>query len=436
MGAPSPVPGQRIEVLPRPAAETIETLGSSIVLRRVEGPEARELFFLCQPAAQGADAGRQAEAAYRAILGVLEAEGGSFASVVCETLFLRSLRANLEPVRAARRRVLAACEAPSHRPAISEIEQPPLDERACLEVSVQAVLPKASRLPVDIFGARSACGCAECARSHGLRIRVGEEARLYAGGLCGPGEDAYEQALAMFGVAEGLLQQAGMEFRDVVRTWIHLREMDRDYADLNRARRAFFEARGIDPAPASTGIGGGPVPDGHDLCLGVYALRNQGAHAPARTVMTAPTLNEAMLYGSDFARGMKIVEANKIALHVSGTASVDEAGRTAHPGDFEAQVDRMLVNVAALLEGQGATFGDVVSAVTYLKHPSDAGRLREKLHEAGFEGFPNALVVAPICRPDLLCEAEALAVLEHAKDPTWSTPSSTAASGARTDAGT
>jgi enamine deaminase RidA (YjgF/YER057c/UK114 family) len=402
-------------VSPHPVAETIETHGCSIVLRRVEGPEARELFFLCQPPAEAADAAQQSEAAYRAILGVLEAEGGSFGSVVCETLFLRSLRADLEPIRAARRRVLAACEGPSHRPATTEIEQPPLNERACLEVSVQAVLPNGPPLRVDSFAARSVCGCADCARSHGLRVHVGEESRLHAAALYGRGEDAYEQTLAMFGVAEDLLRQAGMEFRDVVRTWIHLREIDRDYADLNRARRAFLEARGIDPAPASTGIGGGPVPEGHDLCLGLYAVRSvQSARPPVRTVMTAPTLNEAELYGSDFARGMKIVETNKVALHVSGTASIDEAGRTAHPGDFEAQADRMLVNVAALLEDQGATFGDVVSAVTYLKRPADAGRLRKKLREAGFEGFPNVLVAAPICRPELLCETEALAVLPRA----------------------
>jgi hypothetical protein len=49
-----------------------------------------------------------------------------------------------------------------------------------------------------------------------------------------------------------------------------------------------------------------------------------------------------------------------------------------------------------------------------LKHPADAVRLREKLHEAGFEGFPHPLVVAPICRPDLLCETKALAVLPQA----------------------
>jgi enamine deaminase RidA (YjgF/YER057c/UK114 family) len=392
-------------VAPRPAAETIETHGCSIVLRRVEGPEARELFFSCQPPASAADPGDQAEAAFRAILDVLDAEGGGIGSVVSETLFLRSLRADLAPVRAARQRVLAACAASPHQPAITEIEQPPLNERARLEIAVQAVLPHASSPRIDTLAPRPACDCAECARSRGLQIHVGEEARLYASGLYGRGGGAYEQALAMFRVSEDLLQQAGMEFRDVVRTWIHLREIERDYADLNRARRAFFAARGIAPPPASTGIGGGPVPDGHELCLGVYAVRG------ARTVMHAPTLNEAAAYGSDFARGIRIVETNKVALHVSGTASIDEAGRTAHPGDFDAQADRMLVNVAALLEVQGASFGDVVSAVTYLKRPADAERLREKLHRAGFEGFPNALVAAPICRPELLCETEALAVL-------------------------
>jgi len=400
-------------------AQTIETDRCRVVLRRVDGPEARELFFHCQPTARAADAAGQAEAIYRAVLGVLEAEGGSFASVVCESLFLRSLP-DLAPVRAARERMLAASAAPDHRTAISEIEQPPLSQHA-LEVSVQAVLPHptGSPLRVDRFEARHTCRCAECARSHGVRVHVGEEVRLHAGGLYGTGGDAYQQTLAMFGVAEDLLQQAGMEFRDVVRTWIHLRDIDRDYADLNCARRAFFEARGIDPSPASTAIGGRPVPDGHDLCLAVYAVRAVQPQSlrSVRTVMNAPTLNDAASYGADFARGMRTVETNKVALHVSGTASIDEAGRTAHPMEFEAQATRMLRNVAALLEGQGAGFGDVVSAVTYLKHPADAGRLRERLHEAGFAGFPNALVAAQICRPELLCETEVLAVLPKAPLP-------------------
>jgi len=185
--------------------------------------------------------------------------------------------------------------------------------------------------------------------------------------------------------------------------------MSRDYPQLNRARREFFAARGVDPVPASTGICGRPVPEAHDLCLGIYAVKQR--RPLQRRVMTSPTLNEAGEYGADFVRGMRVEEMNKVALLVSGTASIDEAGRTAHPGNFEAQADRMLVNVAALLAGQGAGFADVVSAVTYLKYPLDALRLREKFREAGYHGFPNSFVAAPVCRSDLLCETEALAVL-------------------------
>jgi enamine deaminase RidA (YjgF/YER057c/UK114 family) len=406
---PVPVVAQRLEVSSVPVVETIEAHGCSIVLRRVDGPEARELYFHCQPPAGAADPDRQAEAIYRAIVGVLEAEGGSFDSVVSETLFLRDMRANVDAIRAARHRVLAPHGTASHRPATTEIEQPPLNERAGLEVSLQAILPNGSPVLFEPIEARPACSCSECARAHGLRIHAGDEIRFHAGGLCGYGSDAYEQTLGMFELAEVLLRQAGMEFRDVVRTWIYVRDIDRDYGHLNRARRKFFHVRGIDPVPASTGIGGGPVAEKHDLCLGVYAVR--AGHPMTRTVMTSPTLNEAMQYGADFVRGMKVVETNKVALHVSGTASIDEHGRTAHRDDFEAQADRMLVNIAALLHGQDADFKDIVSAITYLRHPADAGRLVKKLHEAGFEGFPHAMVTAPICRPDLLCETEALAVL-------------------------
>ena len=405
---PAPAAAQKVEVLSHPVAVTIESHGCSIVLRRVEGPRAQELFLHCQPPPDATEPNSQADAIYRAIIGVLEGEGVTFGSVVTEMVFLRNLQVNLGPVREARRRVLAARGATAHRPATTEIEQAPLNERALLEVTVQAVIPN-SPARFESIVASPACGCAECASTHGLRICLGDETRFHAAALHGTGETAYEQTLGMFGLAEDLLRRAGMEFRDVVRTWIHMRDIDRDYADLNRARREFFRSRGIDPVPASTGIGGGPVPPLHHLCLALYAVK--AGRPPLRTVMTSPTLNEAGEYGADFVRGMRVEEANKVALHVSGTASIDEHGFTAHVGDFSAQADRMLVNIAALLQRQGASFRDVVSAITYLKHPGDAPHLREKLRAAGFEGFPHALVAAPICRSDLLCETEALAVL-------------------------
>lgn len=406
---PVPVAAQRVELPSRSAAETIESHGCSVAVRRFDGPDARELFLHCRPSAQVVDPGRQAEAIYRALLGVVRAEGGSFASVTSEVIFLRDLRTGIEPVRAARQRVLAAQGGATHTPASIEIEQPPLDDRSWLEVSLQAVLPHGASLKPGRIVAAPPCSCAECARAYAVRFDFGIETRLLASGLCGPGGDAYEQAHAMFGHAENLLRRAGMEFSDVVRTWIHLRHMDRDYAALNRARREFFASCGIDPVPASTGIGGGMAGESHDLALGLYAVKAD--HPVRRTVMTSPTLNEAGEYGADFVRGMRVEEANKVALHVSGTASIDEQGRTAHVGAVEAQADRMLVNIAALLEGQGAGFGDVVHAITYVKDPGDAELVRARLRVAGFEGFPHAMVEARICRPDLLCETEVLAVL-------------------------
>ncbi len=394
-----------------PLVETFEIGGCTLTLRTVEGPDAHEFFFHCRPPANLSAAGEQAEAVYGAINEVLQAKGGSIAAIVSEMVFLRDLPANIGAVRGARERVLAVCGLQDGTPpAITEIEQPPLDERACLEILGQAVLPGESTISFASIKATPDCGCNECARTHALRMQLDDETRVLAGGLCGAGGNAYEQTRSMFELAEGLLQQAGLEFADVVRTWIHLREMDRDYGDLNRARREFFAARGIEPVPASTAIGGGPVSARHDLCLGFYALKRSGPLE--RRVMTSPTLNEAPEYGADFVRGMAVMESNKNALYVSGTASVDEAGRTAHVGDFAAQVDRMLVNLAALLAGQGATFSDVVAAIIYVKYPADARMgLQAKLLEAGFTGFPAVLLEADVCRPDLLCETELIAVV-------------------------
>jgi enamine deaminase RidA (YjgF/YER057c/UK114 family) len=150
------------------------------------------------------------------------------------------------------------------------------------------------------------------------------------------------------------------------------------------------------------------LPAEHDFSLRLEAIRSGPL---ARRRMSTPTLNEAWTYGADFSRGLRVADANKVALHISGTASIDEAGRTAHVGDIAGQIDRMLHNLATLLAGEGAGFADLVSGVVYLRHPSDVALLRALCRERGFDGFPCALVEAPLCRPELLCEAEAVAVL-------------------------
>ncbi len=383
---------------------------SSNVLHRFAGPEADELAILCRPERRPSDTAHQAEAAYRALAEQLAAHQSSFRDVTSETLLLRDVRQDLPRVLDIRTRVLADLGQGACAPLPAFIQQAPIGQGASFELSAWAVVPRhRDTWSVRDVRALPACTCEGCARSGARVVRLGDQVSLHTTNVYGVGGDAFEQALDMFFAAERLLQQCGMDFRDVARAWIHLRDIDRDYDALNRARREFFRQRGIGLRPASTGVQGLPFTDVHDFSLSLQAV--QSPRALDVTRMSTPTLNEAWDYGADFSRGLRLTEANKVMLYISGTASIDEAGRTVHVGDFEAQVDRMLENIESLLAQQGAGFENLVSGITYLKNPGDAPILRSMCRQRGFDNFPCALVEAPLCRPELLCETEAVAML-------------------------
>ena len=386
---------------------------SPTVLRRFTGPEADELAILCRPEGRSADTVHQAEAAYLALAKQLAAHQSSFRDVTSETLLLRDIKHDLPRVLDIRTRVLADLGQGACAPLPAFIQQAPFGEGASFELCAWAVVPhRRDAWSVRDIRVLPSCECEGCARSGARLVRLGDQVSLHTTNVYGIGGDVFEQACDMFCKAERLLQQCGMEFRDVPRAWIHLRDIDRDYDALNKARREFFHDRGIKLRPASTAVQGAPFPDAHDISMSLHAV--QSPRALDFTLMSTPTLNEAWSYGADFSRGLRLTEANKVTLHISGTASLDEAGRTVHVGDFAAQVERMLDNIAALLAQQGAGFENLVSGITYLKNPADAPILRSMYHQRGFDTFPCALVQAPLCRPELLCETEAVAMLPRA----------------------
>jgi enamine deaminase RidA (YjgF/YER057c/UK114 family) len=382
----------------------------SIVLRRFVGPQAEEIAILCHPDGRSQETVEQSHAAYRALAEALAARQASFRDLTSETLFLRDIRRDLPLVLGARMRVLAEVGQAACAPLPAFIGQAPVDRGAAFELTASAVVPRdRDAWSVRDVRTKPSCPCEGCARSGARLVRLGGQSSLYTASVYGAGGDTYEQARSMFRAAERLLEECDMEFRDVVRTWIHLRDIGRDYDALNAARREFFRHCGIGQRPASTGVQGFPLPDVHDCSLSVHAVKS--ARPLDVRGMSTPFLNEAWSYGADFSRGLRLVEANRITLHVSGTASIDEAGGTVHAGGFEAQAERMLDNIESLLARQGASFESLICGVTYLRHPGDAPVLRSICRRRGFEGFPCALVEAALCRPELLCEAEAVAML-------------------------
>lgn len=146
----------------------------------------------------------------------------------------------------------------------------------------------------------------------------------------------------------------------------------------------------------------------------------RGLERIPRTAMHAPNvLNEATCYArpSSFSRGLRIPLGAVDLLLISGTASVDEEGRTVHTGDFRAQLWRTYRNITCLLESEGATWHDVVRTTCYLRDIERDYKDFNEIRTAFFtwlklDPLPASTgIQARLCREDLLVEIEAIAII-------------------------
>ena len=141
-----------------------------------------------------------------------------------------------------------------------------------------------------------------------------------------------------------------------------------------------------------------------------------------RAISAPSALNEAGDYGSAFSRGLRIDLNGLAILFISGTASIDDRGRTVHVGDFRAQCRRTYDNISALLAAEGATWRDVVRTTCYLRDiERDYAAFNEErtafFRRQALDPLPASTgIQAILCRPDLLVEIEAIAMFIPARE--------------------
>lgn len=151
-------------------------------------------------------------------------------------------------------------------------------------------------------------------------------------------------------------------------------------------------------------------------------------HAPIekRAITNLHVLNEAYAYSrpSSFSRGMRLDLNGLTILLISGTASIDEHGRSVHIGDFRAQMRRTLANITGLLESEGCTWHDIVRTSCYLRdidrdYEAFNEERTEFFREQGLDPLPASTgIQAKLCRPELLVEIEAIAMFKTKKQGT------------------
>jgi enamine deaminase RidA (YjgF/YER057c/UK114 family) len=369
-------------------------------------PRSLERFVCGRPDQGAGDFAAAARSAWADLFQALAAGGLAPGDVTLERVFLSDIAAQFEPARQAR--ALAYRDAGIPEPLASFVEQPPAAPGRPLEILAHAVRDAGGRAAVTRLTGLPAGASGASIRSTGAR-------RLLlcglTGGEPGDGEPFAAQAARLFARSGTCLGREGMTFRQVARTWLFVAHIGRDYSDLNAARRAYFEAAGVHPPPASTGIGGRAHPGDRLLSLDLVAFDGATAVRPLSTT----AMNEAPSYGSDFSRGYEVRLPDRRLVFVSGTASIDATGQVAHTGDAMAQARRMLDNVGRLLESAGASPHDLVHAVTYLKDATDHPSLDAALAASSFDpDLPHVVCRAEVCRPDWRCEMEGLAVLPPA----------------------
>ena len=142
------------------------------------------------------------------------------------------------------------------------------------------------------------------------------------------------------------------------------------------------------------------------------------ARIPKTAIRNEVVLNEPVEYPQpvSFSRGMRVELDNCVMLFISGTASVDQDGQSVHAGDFGAQARRTFENISALLAAAGADWHDVARTTCYIadfRYYDEFNAVRNALYEQErLDPLPaSTCVEARLCRPELMVEIEAIAIV-------------------------
>ena len=215
-----------------------------------------------------------------------------------------------------------------------------------------------------------------------------------------------EQARKTFENIEQALDKAGMDFSNVVRTWLYINQILEWYDDFNTVRTGFFKKRNVfnNLVPASTGIGV-CNPQNEAVIANVLAFQKKKDFVNIRPV-PSPLQCPALDYKSSFSRAVKVDFPDHQRLYVSGTASIYPDGQTAFVGDIDKQIDLTMQVVLAILNDNDMNWSDVVRADAYFKDMNDIPAFRHYCQKKNLPPLPIAIAHADICRDDLLFEIE------------------------------
>jgi enamine deaminase RidA (YjgF/YER057c/UK114 family) len=206
----------------------------------------------------------------------------------------------------------------------------------------------------------------------------------------------------------------GMTLLDnTVRTWIYVRDIDNHYKGMVDSRREFFKKKKLIQDSrylASTGIEGKSRYVNSLVTINALSISNLQKDQIIR-MEALENLSPTIKYGVTFERGLRLRYGDRSHLYISGTASIDKSGEVLYPDDVKKQAVRILENINALLESQGASLKDMAYLVTYLRDPHSKDVVLDIIKQHIPENLPLIIVNGSVCRPAWLVEIEGVGII-------------------------
>ncbi len=220
------------------------------------------------------------------------------------------------------------------------------------------------------------------------------------------GASPEEQVKNTYNLILKALESSGFSYPEVARTWFYLDRLLSWYGKFNAARTGFFNENGIFQSlvPASTGIGASNI-FGRVLSQSIYAFKPKQAGSGIVKV-GSPLQCEALNYRSAFSRAVELTYGGIKKLMVSGTASIDPDGKSAHIGDPVKQIELTMRVVREILLSRKMDWGNTVRAIAYFKAPEHIPLFVEYCKKNGLPELNCINALTTVCREELLFELE------------------------------
>lgn len=254
---------------------------------------------------------------------------------------------------------------------------------------------------------------------YGSQYKIGAVERLLVEGIQDPliASGFSQTVAAEYNKVDRILSRTGFDPSNLVRTWHYIHPINEHYVAFNKERKAYFQRSNIGYAtqpecvPASTCIEGKCRKTGYST-MNLYYIKKLDNVRIKRVYSSdqKEADSTSYQYGPTFSRALYVAQAGLKELQISGTASIDQDGKTQYIDNPFRQIERTLLLIKGLLMQADMVFNDICYATCIFKNPSDYSTFREVMRKLGLPDFPHIAIKGNICRDDLLFEMDAVAI--------------------------